>query len=294
MVNKSTVIFVLILVQVLFGLNFAASKYIVGRIDPFLWSNIRFFIAGVIMLLATSILKRPHPKPTKEFFLPLIPLSLLGMALGQGLFLFGLRHTTSINTAILTSTIPILTIVIVILRKQEKLTLQKLIGLVFSFIGVIFIKDLANLEFSSQTIFGDLLVLCGAMSFALFLNFGKKFLMSHDNLWVTSYMFLISAISMLLLNLTRGINFDFNLFMESSLLVPILYSIIGATVLTYFLNNWALKRTSSGAVALFIYLQPIIAGFVGYFLLGEIITFRMILCSVLIITGLLINLLAKN
>ena len=96
----------LILIQVLFGINFATSKIIVDKLDPIIWSNIRFLLAGIAMLILTLAARRKHPKIDKDFLLPLVPLSLFGMALGQGLFLFGLKYTTSINTAIITTSIP--------------------------------------------------------------------------------------------------------------------------------------------------------------------------------------------
>ena len=288
--SKLIVYSILILIQLLFGINFATSKVVVGVLDPFVWSNIRFLIAGVIMLSITLILKRPHPKRNTEFFLPLVPLSLLGMALGQGLFLFGLKLTSSVNTAIITSTIPLITMIIVVLRGQEKLTLSKCIGFVVAFLGVFFIKDLAGVNFTIDTVKGDLLVLSGALCFALYLSYGKKYLMSFDNMWVTSYMFLISAAMMFIINIIMGNSFDLNQSFSADFILCGSYTIIGATLLTYFLNNWALRRAASGNVALFIYLQPVVAGVIGYLFLDEIITTRMIICSILIIFGVLITL----
>ena len=276
---------VLIIIQVLFGINFATSKVVVSQLDPFVWSNIRFLCAGFVMFLVTVLLKRPHPQKTKEFFLPILPLSLLGMSLGQGLFLFGLNLTSSINTAIITSTIPLITMVIVVLRKQENLTKLKVIGFLISFAGVLFIRDFSITSTSSMNYLGDMLVFLGAACFALYLSYGKNYLMKFDNLWVTTYMFLASGLFMLFFNLFRiekisvPTNLSFNFWMSSA------YTIIGATVLTYFLNNWSLRRVESGNVALFIYLQPVIAGIIGFFFLGEIVTLRMLISSLFIILG---------
>ena len=38
-----------------------------------------------------------------------------------------------------------------------------------------------------------------------------------------------------------------------------MYTILGATVLTYVLNTWALRHTHSSNVALYINVQPIVA-----------------------------------
>jgi drug/metabolite transporter (DMT)-like permease len=103
-------------------------------------------------------------------------------------------------------------------------------------------------------------------------------------------MFLISSVMMFILNIIRGSQFNFNHEFESELYLCAAYTIIGATLLTYFLNNWALKRAASGNVALFIYLQPIVAGIIGYFFLGEEVTLRMFTCSLLIVVGVVISL----
>ena len=290
---SSAVLGVLIFIQIMFGINFPASKVIVGQMDPILWSNIRFLLAGIAMLVFTLLLKRKHPKVDKDFLVPLIVLSILGMALGQGLFLMGLRYTTSINSAILITCIPILTLIIVVLRKQEVLSFNKFVGILMSFMGVIFMRDIQSFSLGNETLIGDLLVLSAAFCFACYLSFGKKFFMKYDNMWSTTWMFFISSGAMALFNINKFdqlVNVDYS---------PVFFycatfSIIGATLLTYFLNNWALKRAPSGNVAIFIYLQPVVAGIIGYFLLKEQVTMRMLICSGFIMCGLLFSIAKKK
>lgn len=290
--SKKFVLFVLVCIQVLFGVNFAASKIIVAKMNPVLWSDVRFLLAGVIMLVVTLIMRRPHPPLNKDFFIPVSILSILGMALGQGLFLVGLKYTTSINSAIILTMIPILTLMVVVIRKQEDLTFNKFIGFVLSFFGVLLMRNVSDFEMGGDTLLGDFLVLAGAFCFALYISFGKKYFMKFDNMWTTTWMFLISGLAMLVPNLSRLSELTSQAY-DSIFLGAAAYSIIGATLLTYFLNNWALKRAASGHVAIFIYLQPVVAGIIGYIFLEEPVTFRMAICSILILTGLLFSL-AKN
>ncbi|MEX1099883.1 MAG: EamA family transporter, partial [Bacteriovoracaceae bacterium] len=253
----------LLFIQVLFGINFSTSKIIVEQMDPIIWSNIRFLAAGLLMLAITLISRRKHPVPSAKFFGPLIPLSILGMALGQGLFLFGLKHTSSVNTAVLTTTIPILTLVIVVLRRQEDLTMLKLLGFALAFTGVVLIRDLSEASFGGANFFGDLMVFLGALCFAAYLSFGKKFLQTYDHLWVTTYMFLFSAFFMFLYNIPSLQSFNAPP-MDPLFIGCAVYTVVGATLLTYFLNNMVLRQASSARVALFIYFQPVVAGFFGW------------------------------
>lgn len=283
------VLLVLISIQILFGINFPASKIIVGKMDPVLWSNLRFLLAGIAMLFFTLIAKRKHPKVDKSFVTHITVLSTLGMALGQGLFLVGLKYTTSINSAILITCIPILTLFFVVVRGQESFSWKKGLGFAFSFCGVLLMRDLSQFSLGNETLIGDLLVFIAAGCFAAYLSFGKAFFMKTDNMWATTYMFLFSGFLMALFNFGKWGQLS-HIGGDSLFYICAAYSILGATLLTYFLNNWALKRAASGNVAIFIYLQPIVAGIIGVTFLGEVISVRTLLCSLLILLGLGINL----
>ena len=67
MQRQGTVVLVLIFIQVLFGVNFPASKVIVEKMDPVIWSNLRFLFAGIGMLIMSLVFRRKHPHITKEF-----------------------------------------------------------------------------------------------------------------------------------------------------------------------------------------------------------------------------------
>lgn len=254
--------------------------------DPILWSNIRFLLAGVGMLFVTLAFRRKHPKVDKEFLKSVIPLSLLGLALGQGLFLTGLKYTTAINSSIMTTCIPILTLLIVVIRKQEDLTFNKLIGFVLAFMGVVLMRDITSFSLSNSTLMGDALVFSGTVCFALYLAFGKPFFKKYDNMWSTTWMFFISGIAMSFLNIGKFQDLA-TIELSNEFKLCAVFSIIGATLLTYLLNNWALQKIAAGSVAVFIYLQPVVAGVIAYFYLGEVVTTRMVICSGLILAGLL-------
>lgn len=287
--NNKIVYVVLIFIQILFGINFTTSKIVVSEISPFLWSNMRFLFAGILLGILALLMRRPHPKVDKFFILPLIPLSLLGMSVGQTLFMIGLRYTSSINTAVITTTIPILTLFVSILRGRDSLTLSKSVGVTMALVGVLSIKGFENLNFTAETFRGDFMVFMASLCFALFLNFSGEYVKKYDNFWVTSWMFVFSGIIMLFFNIDGWISLR-EISYNSTLIGCAVFSIIGATIMTYFLNNWALSRAASGNVALFIYLQPVVAAIIGYLFLKEDITLRMVYSSIFIFGGLLVTL----
>ena len=78
----------LITVQVLFGLNYVISKVVVENFAPLHWASIRIIISAAILFFIAKLLKRPHPKGGKKFFIPLIVFALLGTIINQACFFF--------------------------------------------------------------------------------------------------------------------------------------------------------------------------------------------------------------
>ena len=99
--STALVTIVLIIVQVLFGLNYVISKVVVGAFPPLVWASIRATVTAVILLSVAILARRKRPEFSKKFFVPLIGYSLLGIIINQGSFLVGLRYTTATNSAIL-------------------------------------------------------------------------------------------------------------------------------------------------------------------------------------------------
>src|SRR4051812_44175342 len=86
----------LILIQVLFGINYVVSKIVVDAFPPLLWASVRLIIAAVVMVGIALALRRPHPRTGPRFFsaLSLMVFALLGIVINQAAFLVGLHFTT--------------------------------------------------------------------------------------------------------------------------------------------------------------------------------------------------------
>ena len=271
----------LLAVQILFGINYNVSKVVVSAFPPLLWASMRSIIAACCMVILALALRRPHPKDGKRFFLPLIVFALLGNVINQGAFLFGLRFTTPTNGALLNSLIPVFTLLIVTWRRHEPLTLRKLCGFLSAFIGALMLLHIENFTLSDKTLIGDLLMLVNALSYGFFLAYTKKFFDEHDWFWTTAWLFVYGSIGLSLLALPNWLE------MNIPPMTPLLwgcatYVIIGATLLTYLLNNWTLSRTHSSNVALFIYVQPVVASILAWFWFGQAIAARTFYAAVLI------------
>lgn len=274
----------LILVQILFGINFVISKLIVTQFSPILWAEIRFLISGSLLWGFCRMTKIPFPKLTPKDFLTLFFFSAIGFTLGQSLLLKGIQLSTANHAAIISSTIPIFALLIAILLKQEKLSFFKFLGFALSVAGILIIQNFGSFSLSNETFLGDTLILISCLGIGAYLALGKGFLTRFHPISLTSYFFLMAALQLLPFALHSSqsiLTFNFTL----PFFFAAFYSIIGATLIAYLLSNWVLTKLPSGPVALFTYLQPITAIITSSLLLQEPPSFKMILGTLLVFTG---------
>ena len=109
---------------------------------------------------------------------------------------------------------------------------------------------------------------------------------SHDSVWMTTWLFIAGSIGITGLAVPSWLTFQWPA-MTPVLIGCMVFSVLGCTLMAYFLNLWALARTHSSSVALYIYLQPVVASTLAWVWLGEVITLRTVLSSLLILVGML-------
>ena len=68
-------------------------------------------------------------------------------------------------------------------------------------------------------------------------------------------------------------------------ILPMAFVVICTTVMTYFLNGYALSKITSTEVAVFMYLQPIIGIVFAIFTKSDTISLTIIIASILIFIG---------
>jgi drug/metabolite transporter (DMT)-like permease len=236
----------------------------------------RMFGGAVFFQCALRLL-RPRSKPTRLEHLRLAGLSLRGVVLNQGLFLVGLSITTAFSAALLTAVIPVFTAVIAVVLRQERATLWMAGGLALAVSGVLWLTGLHSIDR------GALIVTANCLAYSLYLVLARPMIRRLGPLvvisWVYAYgMLIFSPIGMF------AVARDLPAWSSQSwLLVGVM--VIGPTIFAYGANAWALARATPSVVAVFIYLQPLFAALLAWVQLGQGLTVRMMVATVLIFAG---------
>jgi len=238
-----------------------------------------FILLGAIRGGVGRIQKRDWPL--------LLASSFLGVALNQWLFVQGLSRTTVINATLLGTTIPIFTLLISIVLRTDRASLRRVIGILLAAGGVVYLIGPGRAGFSSTTWFGDVLIVANSLCYGTYIAISKDLMTRYSALTVITWIFVVGSVATIPAGAVSVSHVPLG---EVSAVVwlAIVYIILVPTVGAYYLNAWALGRVSPSTVAVYIYLQPLIAFSVAPLLLGERLSWRTIVAAVLIFAGVLV------
>ncbi|HEV7842115.1 MAG TPA: DMT family transporter [Pyrinomonadaceae bacterium] len=209
--------------------------------------------------------------------------ALLGVVLNQFLFVKGLSLTTVTNATLLGTTIPVFTLIVGLSLGYDHLTLRKLLGIGLATAGVIYLLY-PERNFTSDSAFGNLLIILNSSSYGAYLAISKDMLRRYGALTVITWIFIFGAIFTLPIG---GYAIAGAPLSEAGvgLWLAVLYIILVPTVGCYYLNAWALARVEPSTVAVYIYLQPLIAFALAPLILNEKWNPRTWLASAFIFSG---------
>jgi drug/metabolite transporter (DMT)-like permease len=273
----------LIAVQLIFGTWPIIGKIALRSMTTTELVALRVGGATIAFLILRRTLGR-MPVQRRSDYARLALCSVLGVILNQLLFVKGLALTTVINAALLGTTIPVFTLLFGISLGYERLSLHKTLGILLSAVGVVYLIDPLRADFSRSNTLGDLLLIANSIAYGAYIAISKDLLKRYDTLTVISWLFIFGNIVTLPLGLFSFAGHSTQAF-GARVWLAVLYIILVPTVGAYYLNGWALRRVAPSTVAVYIYLQPLIAFALAPLILNEAWNSRTWIASALIFAG---------
>lgn len=273
----------LVFVQFCFASLAVAGKVALASLPPLVVAGIRMFLASLFLALIGLGVRRER-LPARDA-LRLLALSLLGVVFNQILFLEGLARTTAVNASILIATIPVFTTLVAILVGQESARPVRIAGVSVSLVGALALLGIEGFQLRTQFAVGNVLVLLNAFSYSLYLVFSRSLLRRYRSTTVVSWTFLYGSLLITPLAALRATSVEFAS-VPALAWWAIAWIVIFPSVVSYSLNNYALKRIRSSTVATYVFLQPLFGITLALLLLeGEILTLQNAVGGALILLG---------
>ncbi len=281
-------VYIILLIQSLIASgSYIIAKVIVRDIDPVAITFFRSLIAAS-GFIAISLIYRLKYKFDKKDFKFIFILSLITVTINQYLFFFGIKYTTPSNAALLYAATPTLVLLISYYKFGEKLTFRKGTGVAIAFLGIVVVIFERGIDFSSEYLFGNLIILIGVISWAIYTAYGRGLVLKYGAMQVSSITLILGAFLFLPFGIAGTANFDFNI-LKISHISGLLYLGFGTSITAYFLWYYALGKIEASKVAIFANLQPILTTIFAVLLLDQIITTNFIVGGIIAISGVILT-----
>ncbi|MCR4941422.1 MAG: DMT family transporter [Campylobacter sp.] len=273
----------LIGVALVWGLTFLPMSKALQSNGVFTMLFWRFLLsAGFMGLMTLKFSKKFDPKSFK-----------FGLILGVILFIsfafqtFALTMTYSSSVAFITGLECVIVPFYMAMIFKRKVSIFAIIGAMVAILGL---WQLSDAKLGGEL--GEVLALLCAMTYALYTAFNGEFAKKCELYQLVFIVFLSIAI----------LSFCFGLYFENSVLpvlnldfyTAIVITVVFGTIFAYLVQTAMQRYTTATKTALFFSLEPVCAGFIGYFFGGEILTMLQIFGAALIIFGVLIAEVGEN
>lgn len=281
-------IFSLVIVGIVWGTTYLGIRVAVESIPPWFITSIRQGIAALIVLGILIYKKQLSWIGWNNLKFQLIP-SLLMIVIANGFTTIAEQSLPSGLTSIMSALSPVIIFIGGILFGIEKPRLKGIIGVLLGFLGVVFIfrnglEDILDPNYKTGMLFLSIAI----MSWSVGTVYSKKHTHKSNNIALNLfYQFSISSLIQFVLAFIFSSNTDVNTWSLRSISAVVYLAVFGS-VLAFFCYHYALKRVSAVQVSILNYVNTIIAVFLGWLLLDEVITFDFIIATALIILGVFI------
>ena len=281
---KSLDLFLLILLGLIWGSSFFNIKIATYSYEPFTLALIRVFFASIPLFFLCKY-KKIKIKAFSKKWKPYALIGLFNIVIPFTLITIGTSKINSYLAAMLMSTTPMSgSILAHFFTKDEKISFFKSLGIIIGFSGILFlffdqliIND-KNYIYVLITILGSTFYSIGGILTLKLKNQGNENVTTSTTLW--------SVIFLLPLSLIFESPWNSNPTLESTL--SLLYLGVVATGIAWLIRFRILTVNGLVFQTQVAYLIPIFGVLFGYFLMDEIITWRVLVSLVIIIFGIYI------
>jgi drug/metabolite transporter (DMT)-like permease len=264
------------------ALNFVIGKVALREIPALVLPGIRIAVATVC-LLPIYLVRRPRQTFARKDWPRILIVSLCGITLNQFFFIGGLSRTSVAHMAVMISITPILVLILAAGAGQERFTFAKIAGMLVAMSGVLAL-ELARGDSGTATVFGDFLAFCGTAAFAVYTVLGKTLASRYGSLPMNTLGNVIGSITLLPLSWHARASVDLT-HVSAAAWWSVAYMAIFSTVIAYLVYYYALAYMPASRLTAFTYAEPVLAAILGFWILGEPVTWSLAVAGILVLAG---------
>lgn len=249
--------------NIAWGLMAPLSKSIMmfGAIGYLSLVSFRLAGAAIAFWIASFFIKREKVPPRDKLLV--FVASLFAIVFNQAIFITGVSMTSPINASIVTTFLPIITMVISAFYLKEPITLKKFLGVIVGGAGAVLIiisstQLDAGSSASNRNLMGILLVFMAQTSYAIYFVFFKNFVGKYSPITLMKWMFLFASIVYLPFGQSEFLHLDYTA-IPFTVYKDIAFVVLGSTFFTYLMVPIGQKNLRPTVASMYNNVQPIVA-----------------------------------
>lgn len=260
------------------------NKVAVGELPPFFLASIRFTSAGLLIFIISKAMGKSLAITRKQFINTFI-VGFLFLSFGNGVIVWALKYVDSGFAALEISAQPLVVLFLMRMLQGKPIKIMSIVGVALGVLGIILLVSQQQIIAKEGTVLGMIMIFACMLSWA----YGSLFVGKADlpkNFFVnTGYQMFTGGITLAIASLLFGEQWVAPNQWSSSVQWSMVLLIIFGSIVAFTSFNYLLKTVSPDKVATSTYVNPIIALFLGWFILDEVFTTQSIVAAAVLLTG---------
>ncbi len=268
----------------IWGSTYLLNKIVVSEVAPFYLASIRFFCAGLLIFIIAKGLKlslKATPKQLRNSALA----GFLFLVYGNGVFVWALKYVDSGFAALIAATQPLFVIFLMRILQGSKIKSKSIIGVVLGIVGMYLLVSQDSLELNSESIIGIAMIFTCVLSWSYGSIFVSKADLPTGFFVATGYQMLFASLFLVSLSLFFGETWKLPTTWSSKAQWSMLLLIVFGGIVAFTAFNYLLKEVSTEKVSTSAYVNPVIAMFLGWYVLDEQISTQSLVAAFVLLMG---------
>jgi drug/metabolite transporter (DMT)-like permease len=277
------VIAAFVAVYTVWGSSYLGIRIAMETLPPFLVSGIRMTSAGILLYVIAR--RSRAARPTNAQWRSGAILGFLMFFVANGCLMMGQKTVASGMAATLYATVPLWFALLGWLWLGGKRPGGRVIfGLLMGLVGIGLLVGLGGADNGAIDPFGALLVLISAASWAIGSLLSKRLAMPESPFLGAAMNLFCGGLMLVAVSLITGepAHVDWAAVSLRSV-VAIAYLAVGSSVIAFGSYMWLLTKVSPNRLGTYAYVNPVVAVFLGWALVGEPLKARTLIAAVVII-----------
>jgi drug/metabolite transporter (DMT)-like permease len=272
-------------IYLIWGSTYLAIKFAIETLPPFFMAGTRFFIAGVILYIISTL--RGSAKPTFSNWISATIIGGLLLFFGNGGVVWAEQYVPSGLTALLIATVPLWMVSLNWLRSGNKPTNAIILGLMLGLAGITILIGPEKLGTETNiNITGAIVLILAALAWAGGSLYSRHANLPPSPLLSTAMEMLAGGVLLFILGFATG-EWPKLQIQNVSLLsfLSLGYLAIFGSLIGFTAYIWLLGKVSPAKVSTYAYVNPVVAVFLGWALANEPLNFRTVVATGVIVTA---------